>query len=88
MNSSETYNKKLDTKWSPPEEGILKVYVDASVFPSLTTFTIGMVTRDHQGSFIASKNLRLPAPGSVFKAEAIGVQEALSWIMARQLQNA
>lgn len=50
-------------------------------------FTVGMVLRDHDGSFIAGKTLCLQAPDSVFEAEAIGVREALSWVSNQQLQD-
>lgn len=74
-------------KWTPPEVGALKINVDASVFPGSYTFSIGMLVRDHQGSFLAGRRLRLPAPASVFEAEVIGVKEALSWLADKQLSS-
>lgn len=74
-------------KWLPPEEGMLKVNVDASMFQGSPSFTVGMVLRDSRGSFIAGRNLAFPSPDSVFEAEAIGMNEALSWIMEQQLQD-
>lgn len=76
-----------ECRWSPPEEGMLKLNVDASVFSGAETFSIGMVLRDHLGSFVAGKNLRLLAPVSVVEAEVVGVREALSWIKDMHLQS-
>lgn len=70
------------TRWIPPSKGSLKVNVDASIFTGKDDFSVGMVLRDHSGSFISGKVLMLPVPASVFEGETIGVREALSWIMA------
>lgn len=58
--------------------------LDASVFEGADSFSVGMVLPDHQGNFVAGKNLRLPGPVSVFVAETVGVKEALAWLMTRQ----
>lgn len=76
-----------ECRWSPPEDGVLKLNVDASVCSGAETFSVGMVLRDHLGSFLAGKNLRLFAPVSVVEAEVVGVREALSWIKEMHLQN-
>ena len=70
-------------KWRPLPQGMLKVNVDASVFPQSEIFSVGMVVRDHNGMFIAAKVMSLPRPGTILEAESIGVREALSWIMQR-----
>lgn len=74
-------------KWKPLTEGVLKINVDASFITSSATFQIGMVLRNHQGTFLAGRNLCPRSPTSVFEAEAIGVLEGLSWIKMQQLQN-
>lgn len=38
--------------WSPLENDCLKLNVDASIFPGTGSFSIGMMLRDHRGSFI------------------------------------
>lgn len=43
-----------------------------------------MILKDHQCNFILGKNLRFPGPSFIFKAETVGVKEALSWLMIRQ----
>ena len=79
--------QRLEKKWTPPEEGELKLNVDASMFPGTNIFSIGMLIRYHQGSFLRERTLRLPAPTSVFEAEAIGVMEVLSWMAMNQLNG-
>lgn len=39
------------SKWKPPFPGGFKINVDASVMPGENFFSIGMVLRDHEGSF-------------------------------------
>lgn len=68
-------------KWKPPESGELKVNVDASFFAGEETFSVGLVLRDHEGTFVKGKCLTLPCPSTVFEAESIGVREALSWVI-------
>lgn len=70
-----------------PGVGQFKLNVDASFFSRADTISISMVLPEHNGSFIAGKVLRLMAPRSVFEAETIGVREALSWIISRQLHG-
>lgn len=54
--------------------------MDASVFPNARNFSVGMVARDHLGSYVAGKVSCFPLVASVFEAEAIGIKQALSWI--------
>lgn len=77
----------IDSRWTPPEAGALKVNVDVSIREGAESFGIGMVLRDHEGVFMAGKTLCLQAPSSVFEGEAIGVREALSWIADQHLED-
>lgn len=65
-------------RWQPPKADVLKINVDASFGRLDGTFSVGMVLRDHNSTFLASKNLSHVAPGSVFEAEVIGTHEPLS----------
>ncbi|XP_074351632.1 uncharacterized protein LOC141690759 [Apium graveolens] len=80
--------QKAESKWQVPEPGSYKLNVDASVFPNAQFFSVGMVMRDHLGSFIACKVGSFPMVDSVFEAELIGVREALSWIKEGQYGSA
>lgn len=85
--NSSTRIQRQACSWFPPVEGVLKVNVDASVFPDSDFFSVGMLIRDHKGVFVAGRVIRLPAPTSVFEAEIVGVKEALSWIAAEHLDR-
>lgn len=43
-----------------------------------------MVIRDHMGCFIEGRTVTLQNPADVFKAETIGVREALAWVLSRE----
>lgn len=73
--------------WNALDPGKFKVNVDASVFPNASSFTVGMVMRNHQGTFIAGKVICLPMVELVFEAETVGINEALSWIKTQQFQD-
>lgn len=68
-------------RWQPPEPGELKLNVDASFYPGHESFSVGMVLRDQEGTFLEGKCISLPQPATVMEAECIGVREALSWII-------
>ncbi|KAL8098518.1 hypothetical protein AgCh_031335 [Apium graveolens] len=51
--------QKMDTKWSTPEASVIKLNGDASVFPGPDTFSIGMLIRNHQCSFVAGRTCRI-----------------------------
>lgn len=74
-------------RWLVPVAGGYKVNVDASVFARTSSFSIGMVLRDHVGGFCTARNLRKGAKVTVFEAEARGVLEAIRWIMEMGITN-
>ena len=65
----------------------MKLNVDASVVNGASSFSVGMLVRDDRGAFILGKTMRFEGTVPVFEAEAIGVNEALSWIRSLQLQQ-
>lgn len=73
-------------KWSPPEQGRLKINVDAAIRMEAEIYTLGMVVRDWQGRFIAGKVMKLRNFDSVFAAEARGVCKALEWAVEMGVQ--
>lgn len=58
-------------RWCPPQQGSLKINVDASFHKDSPTFVVGMVLRDHAGIFLSGKNLAFVSPTSVLETEAI-----------------
>lgn len=75
------------SRWIPPEAGRLKINVDAYVFAGTSSYSIGMVLRDHLGSFCKARSLRKRGQVSVFEAETQGVLEAIDWGTALGLAN-
>lgn len=54
--NARVHNSSL-VKWKAPAQGKLKINVDASVFKGSSSFTLGMILRDHQGQFCRARNL-------------------------------
>lgn len=75
--------QKFATHWTAPAEGNLKVNVDASVFKGRSSYSIGMVLRDHMGVFCRAKVKHQEGEVSVFEVETWGVLETIKW--ARKL---
>ena len=61
--------------------------MDASFRSSTENFSLGMVLRNHNGEFMAERNMCMLSVATVFEAEAIATKEALSWIKMNQLHN-
>lgn len=76
-------NDTNNDRWVAPETGLLKVNVDASIVEGSSHFSVGMVLRDHRGDYLGGKVMKVAAAVSVLEAEAIGIDEALSWISSR-----
>lgn len=64
-----------------PAPGKLKVNVDASVVPGVSSYAIGMILRDHMGRFCTAPNLCSAGEVSVFETESRGVLEAVRWMI-------
>ena len=68
--------------WTSPEVGALKLNVHASVFPGADSFSVGLVLRDHHGTFIQGRTMKFAGKVDVLEAELMGILEALKWISA------
>lgn len=66
-----------EVKWQPPEEGQLKLNVDASVVPESSYFSVGMVLRDQNGVYLRGNTMKFPSNVTAFEAEVVGLHEAL-----------
>lgn len=73
LSQSKSNRKKGDNIWQPPKLDSFKVNVDASLFPNAQNFKVGIVLRDHLGSFIAGKVKDFSMIESVFEAEMVGI---------------
>lgn len=81
------HHQDILLRWKPPEVGVLKVNVDASVYAGRSSFSVGMVLRDHAGRFCRARNFRRMGEVYVFEAEAEGVLAALKWIVEHDIAN-
>ncbi|KAE8783266.1 non-ltr retroelement reverse transcriptase [Hordeum vulgare] len=68
-------------RWIPPPEGTLMINVDATLFETTKRMGVGIVVRDHTGSFIAAcsesyANVMIPE-----MAEALAVRRAVSFAL-------
>lgn len=70
-----------DRIWTPPAEGWVKINIDAAVFLN-GTIGVGAVIRDDHGRFVGARGLKIAGAWKPREAEAIGLREALSWIIA------
>lgn len=66
--------------WTAPTQGKFKLNVDASVFSGQSSFSMGMILRDHDGTFIKARKVKRAGEIPVLEAEAWGVLEALKWL--------
>lgn len=84
-----TMTRVNDHKWQAPSKGNFKVNVDASVGIDSSSFSVGMILRDYKGVFMRGKTMRFGGTRtrSVFEAESIGNNEALTWILSLQIDN-
>lgn len=71
----------VDTHWRAPAVGDLKINVDASIYDGSSKFSVGMILRDHTGSFCRARNLCREGLITVFEAETWGVLEAIKWAL-------
>ena len=79
-NQLERDRNAYTTRWSVPNHGELKLNVDASVLDGANFFSVGMVLRDHHGTFVKGRVLKIAGKVEVIEAELIGILEALQWI--------
>lgn len=66
--------------WKPPDAGWLKVNIDAAVFLN-GNIGVGAVIRDENSCFVAARGKKIAGAWTAREAEAIGLKEALSWII-------
>ncbi|XP_019189231.1 PREDICTED: uncharacterized protein LOC109183618 [Ipomoea nil] len=82
VNAKETagHSPTRDEFWVLPTIGRLKLNTDASLNHANNVMGLGLVLRDHEGTFLAAKNVRMDGVYIVNEAEAINLREALSWL--------
>ena len=79
INSTSVTQRQV--KWRKPDLGTLKLNVDAAMSLGASSFSIGLVLRDHSGAFVSGKTISKGMVTSVFEAEALAVLEGLNWLL-------
>ncbi|CAN1819319.1 hypothetical protein LINPERHAP1_LOCUS28680 [Linum perenne] len=74
-------------KWHPPEEGTLKINVDAAVFMPQHHRGIGLCLRDHRGDVFGYKMIHQRGIAPAREVEAMALLEALRWAEDSWLQR-
>lgn len=67
---SMVHNQQSNAKWVALVPGSFKLNVDASIVEGSSSFSIGMVLRNHRGQFVGGKVMRFEKKVTVFEAEA------------------
>ncbi|XP_063947247.1 uncharacterized protein LOC135151929 [Daucus carota subsp. sativus] len=73
--------------WKAPAVGHLKLNTDAAIKLGESTFTVGLILRDHIGDFVGGKVRSLPMVSSVFEAEITAIKEGLQWLSTLPYQH-
>nr|GMD26765.1 uncharacterized protein LOC109146933 [Ipomoea batatas] len=67
--------------WMPPPIGMMKVNVDAALFPEEGKVGFGFIVCDHDKQFVAASRGTLNCINNPQVAEAMAIKEVLTWIM-------
>ncbi|KAL8119392.1 hypothetical protein AgCh_016783 [Apium graveolens] len=73
-------SSKSPRRWQKPDEGWVKINIDAAVFIEFGCTGVGSVIRDWNGGFIRARNQNIEAVYQPREAEAIALKETLSWV--------
>lgn len=73
--------------WNPPENEWLKCNVDAALFKDENKVGFGLILRDNQANFVATKGGLLHCIFDPGIAEAYACREALLWIQSKGLSK-
>ncbi|XP_074378458.1 uncharacterized protein LOC141719995 [Apium graveolens] len=65
--------------WSPPQQGWVKINVDAALFEASGSTGISSIIRNEAGQFIRARVRRIDGKMYPREAEAVSLKEALSW---------
>jgi hypothetical protein len=71
----------LTPKWVPPPIGLLLVNVDATMFAYTRQMGVGVVSRDHNGSFITACGERYEEVVNPKLAEALAIRRDVSFAL-------
>lgn len=72
--------------WEHPQEGKVKINIDATLFENLNTYCLSMVARHHAGELITAISSCRQGNISPELAEALSIKEGPSWIKENSTQ--
>lgn len=75
-----------DVHWRQPQQGAVKVNIDAAIFTESSYYSYAMVARDHTGTLVAAQSSCKQGVLNPDLAETIGIREALSWVKSKDWQ--
>ena len=66
-------------RWQLPQDGWVKINIDAATFAEINAFGLGSVIRDTEGNFLHAMCRRMEGMRQAREIEAISLKEALTW---------
>ncbi|XP_074337757.1 uncharacterized protein LOC141674955 [Apium graveolens] len=70
-----------------PAIGSYKLNTDTTIKLGDSTFSVGLILRNHEGGFVMGKVRKLLMVSSVFEAEVDAIREGLQWVFTLPYQR-
>ncbi|XP_019158357.1 PREDICTED: uncharacterized protein LOC109155085 [Ipomoea nil] len=67
-------------RWIKPQQGFMKLNVDAAINKEESCMGFGCVLRDDQGCFVAARGAKWRGTYMAKEAEAMAIRESLTWL--------
>ncbi|PNY12847.1 60S ribosomal protein l23 [Trifolium pratense] len=74
--------------WSKPPNGTIRCNVDTACYNQDNIYCVGVCSRDDEGRFMKACTKQFQGVPSVAEAEAMGVKEALLWLLNTYREHA
>ncbi|XP_074374021.1 uncharacterized protein LOC141714399 [Apium graveolens] len=70
----------VNKRWCRPQEGWVKINIDAACHDQVGYIGAGCIVRDDRGRFIRARSIKIRGGWQPREAEALSLKEALSWV--------
>ncbi|XP_019167154.1 PREDICTED: uncharacterized protein LOC109162903 [Ipomoea nil] len=90
MTSVEQHNRETDVpneQWKRPQQGFMKMNVDAAINIGDGCMGVGCVLRDDQGVFVAARSANWRGVLTSREAEALAIRDSLIWLRSHTESN-
>lgn len=74
--------------WEQPQQGTIKVNIDAAIFEKSRSYCVSMVAHDHRGELVTATSSCRKGHIAPELAEAIRIKEVLSWVKNMIIESA